>query len=139
MSFRMLFYAFLALVSFGLLVSLCSSCHKQAASVLPENEVATQADFKGGASAWLSFLNKNIRYPDEAVNEEIMGTVPVKFVIETDGKVTDVQALEGHALLQKEAIRAIQLSSGQWKPGEVDGHPVRSFKTQPIVFRLEAQ
>lgn len=135
MNYRIRFYTFPGLIA----IFFCVSCQKQAGKVVPETEVSTEADFKGGASAWLGFLNKNISYPQQAVDEEIMGTVPVKFVIETDGTVSDVRALGGHALLQKEAIRAIQLSSGQWKAGEVEGHAVRSFKTQPIVFRLEAQ
>ncbi|HEY6900906.1 MAG TPA: energy transducer TonB [Puia sp.] len=137
MSLRMLFYAFLALVSSGLLVSLCSSCQKTDKNH-PET-VTTEADFKGGAPAWLAFLNKNIRYPDEAVNEEISGNVPVKFTIETDGTISDVQALGGNDILQREAVRVIRLSSGQWQPGEAGGHAVRTYKTQPIIFRLEQQ
>ncbi|HEY4287343.1 MAG TPA: energy transducer TonB [Puia sp.] len=95
------------------------------------------AEYKGGVSAWLQFLNTSCKYPDEAVNSEISGTVKVKFVVEKDGTVSNVQALSGPDILQKEAIRVISASK-QWEPMSLDGHKVRSYKIQPIVFRLES-
>jgi len=94
------------------------------------------AEYKGGAAAWLQFLNANCKYPEEAVNGEISGTVKVKFVVEKDGTVSNVEALSGPDILQKEAIRVIR-TSGQWEAMTLNGHTVRSYKIQPIVFRLE--
>lgn len=98
--------------------------------------VGIEAEYKGGLSSWLKFLNANCRYPDEAVNQEIQGVVKVKFVVEKDGTVSHVEAMSGPEVLQKEAIRVIA-ASRQWEPSILDGHKVRSYKIQPIVFRLE--
>ena len=95
------------------------------------------AEYKGGVAAWLQFLNANCKYPDEAVNSEVSGTVRVKFVVEKDGSVSHVEAMSGPEVLQKEAIRVIA-ASGQWEPSILNGHKVRSYKIQPIVFRLES-
>jgi|GEM_PF-1416275 len=96
----------------------------------------SDAEYKGGAAAWLQFLNTNCKYPDEAVTGEIAGTVKVKFVVEKNGSVSNVEALSGPAVLQKEAIRVISASK-QWEPMTLNGHKVRSYKIQPIVFMLE--
>ncbi len=100
------------------------------------NKCGPDAEYKGGLSAWLQFLNATVKYPDEAVNGEISGTVKVRFVVEKDGTVSNVEALSGPDILQKEAIRVIR-ASGQWEPSSLSGHKVRSYKIQPIVFRLE--
>jgi TonB family protein len=95
------------------------------------------AEYKGGLASWLQFLNTNCKYPEEAVNGEISGTVKVKFVVEKDGTVSNVEALSGPDILQKEAIRVISASK-QWEPSSLGGHKVRSYKIQPIVFKLES-
>jgi outer membrane biosynthesis protein TonB len=100
-------------------------------------EVGIEAEYNGGASSWLKFLNANCRYPDEAVNQEIQGIVKVKFVVEKDGTVSHVEAMSGPDILQKEAIRVIA-ASGQWEPSILNGNKVRSYKIQPIVFKLES-
>src|ERR1700683_5335637 len=38
-------------------------------------KVEIESDFPGGAAAWLRYLNKNLRYPDDAGNNEIQGTL----------------------------------------------------------------
>ena len=101
------------------------------------NRCGPDAEYKGGVSAWLQFLNTNCKYPEEAVNSEISGTVKVKFVVEKDGSVSNVEAMSGPEILQKEAIRVIR-ASGQWEPSSLNGHTIRSYKIQPIVFKLEA-
>ncbi len=101
------------------------------------NRCGPDAEYKGGATAWLQFLNANCKYPEEAVNGEISGTVKVKFVVEKDGSVSNIEALSGPEILQKEAIRVIR-ASGQWEPSSLNGRTVRSYKIQPIVFKLEA-
>ena len=45
-------------------------------------KVEIESEFPGGAAAWLRYLNKNLRYPDDAVNNEIQGTVVVQFIVD---------------------------------------------------------
>ncbi len=103
----------------------------------PIYDEGPDAEYKGGVAAWLQFLNTTCKYPEEAVNGEISGTVKVKFVVEKDGTISNVEALSGPDILQKEAIRVISASK-QWEPMSLNGHKVRSYKIQPIVFKLES-
>jgi protein TonB len=103
-------------------------------------KVEIESEFPGGAAAWLRYLNKNLRYPDDAVNNEIQGTVVVQFIVDKEGNVSDVAAISGpdNGGLREEAMRVIK-RSGRWTPAVQNGRQVKSYKKQPIVFKLEAQ
>jgi hypothetical protein len=61
-------------------------------------------------------------------------TVPVRFVVEKNGSVTDITALTDPGYGLKEAsIKAVQTGPA-WKPGSLHGKLVRSYKVQPITF-----
>jgi periplasmic protein TonB len=103
-------------------------------------KVEIESEFPGGAGAWLRYLNKNLRYPDDAVNNEIQGTVVVQFIVDKEGNVSDVQPISGpdNGGLREEAVRVIK-KSGKWTPAVQNGRQVKSYKKQPIVFKLESQ
>jgi periplasmic protein TonB len=103
-------------------------------------KVEIESAFPGGDAAWLRYLNKNLRYPDDAVNNEIQGTVVVQFIVDKEGNVSDVQAIQGpdQGGLREEAVRVIK-KSGRWTPAIQNGRQVKSYKKQPIVFKLESQ
>lgn len=78
-----------------------------------------------------------LKYPKAAAEQGIQGTVQVNFVIEKDGKVSNVSVVKGvHELLDAEAVKVIA-ASPKWKPGRVDGDKVRTSLTIPVEFRLE--
>ena len=78
-----------------------------------------------------------LKYPTSAVRDGVQGTVMVEFVIEKDGKVTDVQVVKGvDELLDAEALKVVS-ASPKWKPGKVGGKKVRTSITIPVEFRLE--
>ncbi len=86
----------------------------------------------GGAGAWAKFLQKNLRYPDT----ELQGRVVISFIIERDGKLTDLNIVKGvDNLLDREALRVLKLAPA-WKPGQQNGKPVRVKYTIPIVFQM---
>lgn len=78
-----------------------------------------------------------MKYPEAAVRNGVQGTVLVEFVIEKDGKVTNVKVLKGISEeLDAEAIKVVS-ASPKWKPGKVSGNKVRASITVPVDFRLE--
>lgn len=78
-----------------------------------------------------------LKYPERAVIDGIQGRVLVNFIIERDGKVTNVTVARGvDPLLDDEAVRIIS-ASPKWKPGRVNGEKVRTSMTIPVEFRLE--
>ena len=101
-------------------------------------KVEIESEYPGGAAAWQRYLNRNLHYPDEAQNNEIQGTVVVQFIVDKEGKVSDVEAISGPNELREEAMRVIR-KSGNWTPAVQNGRQVKSYKKQPIVFKLESQ
>src|SRR5580698_338851 len=103
-------------------------------------KVEIESSYPGGDAAWQRYLYKNFHYPDEAVNNEIQGNVVVQFIVDKEGNISDVQAISGptDGGLRDEAVRVIK-RSGKWTPAVQNGRQVKSYKKQPIVFRLEAQ
>jgi protein TonB len=100
-------------------------------------KVEQESEYPGGSQAWLRYMNKNMRYPDEAINNEIQGTVVVQFIVDKDGNVSDVQAVSGptEGGLREEAVRVIK-KSGKWTPAVQNGRMVKSYKKQPVGFKI---
>jgi protein TonB len=103
-------------------------------------KVEIESLYPGGAGAWMRYLNKTFRYPQEAQDNEIQGTVVVQFIVDREGNVSDVEAVSGPSTggLREEAIRVIK-KSGKWEPAVQNGRKVKSYKKQPITFRLEVE
>src|ERR1700744_2957614 len=90
--------------------------------------------FIGGDTAWNHFLGQNLHYPDDAVSNEIQGTVMLKFKVELDGTISNIEVVSGPKKggLREEAIRVIKLSNGKWNPGIYDGKYYPLFAKKPI-------
>ncbi len=98
--------------------------------------VEVESEFPSGRRAWIQFLQDNIRYPKQARKKKIEGEVVVQFIIDKDGKVTNVEVLHSvDPLLDQEAVRLIK-SSPDWIPAQQNGKPVKSSRKQPIIFSL---
>ena len=98
--------------------------------------VEDMPEFKGGEKALLKYIAEHVVYPEIAKENDIQGTVYVKFVINEKGKVTNVGLLRGvDPLLDKEAIKVIE-SLPDWKPGKQSGKNVKVSMQVPIKFQL---
>lgn len=93
-------------------------------------------DFPGGQAALMKWLGENIKYPAEANKKDIQGRVIVQFVVEPDGDISNISvAKSAHQLLDDEAMRVVALMP-RWKPGTIEGKPVRSRFVLPVTFSL---
>lgn len=82
------------------------------------------------------FLNENIRYPAEAHKKGAQGKVNVHFVVNEDGKISNLKII-GNRLgygLDEEAMRVVSIMP-KWKPGKVRHRPVKVHFTLPVNFR----
>ena len=91
----------------------------------------------GGAEGYLKFLQKNIKYPEEAVIANGQGTVYISIVVDKDGTLSDVHIYKDMAGYGcgEEAVRVIS-SMPPWRPGFMDGEPVKVRYTVPVKFTL---
>ena len=131
----------------------------------PDDEIFEVAEvnpgYKGGDAALMEMMVKNLEYPKVALDNGVQGRMLVQFVVEKDGTLSNYKILayprsctvsssnvdkrdditqeERKAMaeaLEKEAIRVIKLTSGNWNPGKQKGKVVRTKYTLPITFRL---
>jgi protein TonB len=94
-------------------------------------------EFPGGRDAMLEFLNRELRYPEDAHRKGIEGRVVLQFLINTDGSITDIEIKKPvYPSLDKEAKRVISMMP-PWKPGMQNDKPVPVKFTMPIIFRLK--
>jgi protein TonB len=78
---------------------------------------------------------KEFNYPQIAVELGIEGKVYVQFVIDAQGKITDIRTRGPDIGLEKEAARIIA-TLPQMKPGMQRGRPVRVPYSIPVNFKL---
>jgi TonB family protein len=87
----------------------------------------------------LTFIYKNVEYPQAAKEAGQEGTAIVQFVVDRNGKVTDPQALKGktteYAALNEEALRVLRMLP-DFKPGMHEGEAVSVQMVMPIKFKL---
>ena len=92
--------------------------------------------FPGGMYKFYDYLAKSIRYPKEAHEKKIEGKVFLSFVVEKDGKLSDVTVRRSLGSgTDEEAVRVLS-ASPNWLPGEVNGNPVRVLYNIPVSFNL---
>lgn len=89
---------------------------------------------EGDMNVW---IGNNLRYPPEAMDSGLHGTVVCQFIVEKDGSIGHVTVLRSiDPLLDQEAVRVIE-SMPKWAPGKKDGQPVRVKYTLPVKFQLQ--
>jgi hypothetical protein len=96
-----------------------------------------QAEYPGGQGAWFRYLQKNLRYPDQAVRNNTQGTVTTQFIVDSAGLEHDITVISGPEELRAETIRIIEKIK-VWIPGIVHGKKINSWKIQSIRFKLES-
>ena len=93
-----------------------------------------KAEFPGGISALMTFLNDNLNYPKDCEAAGIEGRVMLSFVVRENGSISDIKPLESpDARLTKEAIRVVKMMP-KWSPATRKGTAVRMRYTLPITF-----
>lgn len=156
-------YALFVLPAFALLVAGNISCSQDAsqtedakeevvAPVSPEAKeapadstakeevfmVAEQMpEYPGGMKEMLKFLQENVKYPENAMKNNVQGRVIVQFVVEKDGTLTEFKVARSvDPDLDAEALRVLQIMP-KWKPGMQRGKIVRVKFTVPVSFKLQ--
>lgn len=94
------------------------------------------AKYIGDYPAMMKFISKNLSYPQEAIDLQEQGVVFVSFVVEKNGEITNVAAVNKVSRsLEREAVRLVR-SFPIWIPGEVNLQKVRTRVQLPIRFEL---
>ena len=113
-----------------------SSTTASETSETPLEVAEIMPEFPGGTEALLSFIKDNLEYPQKAIDGQTEGRVIIRFVVNSNGEISDPTILKGiNKNLDQAAIDVIN-KLPRWKPGQQDGQPVSVRFTLPIVFKL---
>ena len=131
-----------------------------------DNEIYDEAEqkprFPGGDAAFNQYMAQHVRYPKAAAENGVEGSVKVQFIVEADGRITHVQAIdspseeadanvyaywasdkqssqdeddEGHRAL-REAAEELFRGMPPFEPGRQNGKPVRVKMTNTVNYGL---
>ena len=98
----------------------------------------TMPSFQGGdLNTFRAWVQQNVRFPQIALENGIQGRVVLSFVIEKDGRLTNIQVLQTpDRSLSEEAVRVLS-KSPKWSPGKQRNQVVRVKYTLPVDFRIQ--
>ena len=92
-----------------------------------------EPEFPGGVKAWLDFLGRHLRVPNDLEPGE-KKTVLIRFEVAVDGSVTGFQVIQsGGRYYDDEVIRVLK-KMPKWKPALQSSQPVAVAFTQPVTF-----
>jgi TonB family protein len=76
-------------------------------------------------------------YPQQALEDEIEGTVRVRITVDTDGRVKSAEVIESTPAGVFDAATLAAVKRWRFKPAEVNGRAVEASTLQSLVFRPE--
>ena len=99
--------------------------------------VEVPATYPGGEAALLSFVSKNLVYPAIAQEQELQGTVVLRFKVDVDGSVSAVKVEKSLSKECDQAAAAVVRKLHRFVPAKQQGHPVPVWFRLPIRFRIQ--
>ena len=106
-------------------------------AIVPFYKLEKEPSFVGGESALFEYLSKNTKFPQLANETGITGKVYIKFIVDKDGNIKNVEVVRKvHPLLDAEALRVVK-KMPTWNPGIQRSKPVKTSFIVPINFVLK--
>lgn len=82
------------------------------------------------------YIMSNLKYPELAIKQNVTGIVKMSFIIETNGKISNVEIVNSvGAGCNEEAVRILRML--KWMPGVYNNRAVRTRTTLTISFNLD--
>lgn len=102
------------------------------------SKVEIEASFPGGDAAWNKYVGKAFENADlDNFRKSDQGTCRIRFIVDTKGNVTNVQAMNmKKSRLAKLGVEIIE-NGPRWKPAQQDGRFVNAYREQPITFIIQ--
>jgi periplasmic protein TonB len=101
----------------------------------PKEEIRPdrQPQYPGGMQAWLSFLTRNLRSPEELESGE-KRTVVIRFHVAEDGSIANFRVERSAGPAFDEEVMRVLKKMPKWTPALKAGQPVSVSFTQPVTF-----
>jgi hypothetical protein len=103
--------------------------------------VDVEATFPGGIDEWRHFVERNLNPSVPVDNGAPCGkyTVYVQFIVDKDGRVSDIKPLTHLGFGMEQEVVRIMKESGSWDPAMMKGKPVKAYRKQPVTFMVEQE
>jgi TonB family protein len=99
-------------------------------------ESVVEPSFPGGEQALFRQLSRTVVYPESMMRKGIDGSVVVTFMVEADGKMTDIKVISSPHKELSEALLKAMSELPSWIPAVVNNEPTRAKYTLPFQFKL---
>ena len=100
-------------------------------------KVDNMPSFPGGEQEMMKYLSKNIYYPDVAYNNGVEGRVIVSFIVNANGKISDVEVIKEIGFNCGTVCKQVVSEMPFWSIPTNKGYPVRVKLYLPIDFSLK--
>lgn len=98
--------------------------------------VDQKPEFPGGDKALYAFLSNEMQYPEAAMNAKEQGKVRVKFVVNEDGSISNIEVQKGFGYGSEAEAKRVVSKMPKWKPARNNGIAVKTWFYLPITFVL---
>ena len=105
--------------------------------IVPYAAVEAKPTFNGGdADSFVKYVQQNIKYPENALENGVEGKVTVNFVVDANGKIRNAKVVNGvDDELNAEALRVVE-SAPAWTPAKQNGKNVPVTCSIPVTFKI---
>lgn len=110
---------------------------KQEEEVADNSIVEVPASYPGGEAALLKFVTDNLVYPSIAQDQDLQGTVVLRFRVEKDGSIGQIVVKKSLSKECDHAAAQVVSKLKRFTPARQQGHPVPVWFTLPIRFRIQ--
>ena len=100
-------------------------------------KVDNMPSFPGGEQEMMKYLSKNVYYPDVAYNNGVEGRVIISFIVNANGKISDVEVIKEIGLNCGTVCKQVVSEMPDWSIPTNKGYPVRVKLYLPIDFSLK--
>lgn len=103
------------------------------------SDLVVEAQFDCNGKSLPEIVVESLQYPESAKKDGAEGTVIVRFAVEKDGSVKDIEVVRGFRVdCDSVAIDCVrQYVAPYWRPATFNGKPARSIFYLPIQFRMK--
>ncbi|MDO7873898.1 TonB family protein [Hymenobacter sp. ASUV-10] len=91
----------------------------------------------GGYKEMVAQIQRRVKYPIEALRQQIGGKVEVSFTVDETGFIRHIHIVKSPSPILNETVMQAVASLGRLIPGEEDGEPVDVVFTVPVTFQVE--
>ena len=96
-----------------------------------------EAEYKGGQKKYVNYIYKNLKIPERTQTLEAGGTVRVRFIVDKEGKVTNVRICKSVEFAFDEEVMRVVSTAQDWIPASQKGRKVNAYREQPITISFK--